>query len=379
MELYIEKNQKKLRLGFTTGSCAAAASKAAALMLVGKEPVDCVKIKTPFGAELLIDIIDTEIKNNYVVCSVIKDSGDDPDITDGIKISAKVSKIQRGILIDGGKGIGRVTRKGLPVEIGKAAINPAPMAQIKAAVEEVCLKCGYNGGFKIIISAENGEQISLKTFNPNLGIVGGISILGTSGIVEPMSERALIETIKAEINLKYSENKEAVFLCLGNYGRDFALSNYSLDFDKAVKCSNFIGEALDYCVYKGFKKILLIGHAGKLIKLAGGIMNTHSKTADCRAEIFAAHSAMYGIEPNDIKKIMECATTEECIDILYEHKDKKDIILKSIEESIKRHLISRIGSDINVEFIIFTLKRGEIIKTENAFDLIDEINKIGGQ
>lgn len=376
MDIYTEKNQKKFRLGYTTGSCAAAAAKAASLMLIENKIINCIKIKTPAGIEIFIDVIDCEIKENYAVCSVIKDSGDDPDVTNGIKISAKAIKTDFGISVDGGKGIGRVTKKGLCVEVGKAAINPAPMTQIKSAVKEISEKYNYFGGFNIIISAENGEEISKKTFNPALGIVGGISILGTSGIVEPMSEKALIDTIKIEVDLKYEENKEIICISPGNYGIGFAMNNYNIDLNKCVKCSNFIGETLDYCVYRGFKKILLIGHGGKLIKLAGGIMNTHSSIADCRQEIFAAHSALYGLKSDIIKKIMNAVTIDECIDILDEFSDKKDLILNSIRDKIQYHIYKRLKNTACVEFIIFTLDKGEIIKTENAFKFIDEINKI---
>lgn len=367
--MFIEKNGKKLRTGYTTGSCAAAASMAAAYSIMEQRPLNSVLLKTPAGISLTIE---TKIINLTAVsaeCLVIKDSGDDPDVTDGIAIHSNVELTAGGIYIDGGSGIGRITKPGLKRSIGEAAINPIPMKMIEAALLSAADKYGYNGGFKAIISAKNGEEIAKRTFNSRLGIIGGISILGTTGIVEPMSERAISETIKLEIDVKYCEGIKILLLCPGNYGREFAAEN-GIDINKAVKCSNYIGEALDYSIYKGYKKILLIGHAGKLIKLAAGIMNTHSSAADGRQEIIAAHAALNGAGQKTIEKIMQSSTVEECL-LSIPEADLRSKTLVSISKAIENRLAQRYADNVQIEFIIFSANH--IISSPNAASFIRQL------
>ena len=342
---------KNLRHGFTTGSCAAAATKAAALMLLSKEALPSVKIVTPKKIELNLEVIDISIQKNCVSCAIIKDAGDDPDVTNGIKIYATVSKCESGIHISGGKGVGRVTKKGLEVAVGEAAINPVPLEMIKSELLLVKEKYAYEYGFQVVISVPEGEKVAEHTFNSRLGIIGGISILGTTGIVEPMSERAIIDTIKAEMNVIKASGEKNLIIAPGNYGIDFLKNCFAIDLDKAVKCSNFIGEAIDYACYLKFEKILLVGHVGKIVKLAGGIMNTHSKIADCRMEILAAHAAMAGAI--DIHSIMEATTTEQAFQIICDEGLMKKVS-KSLSEKIQFHLEYRIKNALEIEFISFS-------------------------
>lgn len=372
MEKYILKNQKKLRMGYTTGSCAAAAAKAAAEMLLNGERIEHVTIITPFGIEISTEIENISVKENSILCGVRKYAGDDPDVTNGIIIYAEVRKKQGETVVDGGKGIGRVTREGLSIPVGQAAINPVPMKMIRTELEAAAKKYGYDGGFYVVISAENGEIIAEKTFNKRLGIKGGISILGTSGIVEPMSEKAMIDTIKLEMDLKLFSGERIILVCPGNYGKKFAFEKYNIDLETAVKCSNYIGETIDYAVYKGFDGILFIGHGGKLLKLACGIMNTHSSFADGRQEIFAAHSAMAGASPEVICDIMSAINVDECLDII-EGAGVMRQVLNSVKNKIEEHLKKRCGNLIKIEFIIFTLKKGEIIKSERALEFVKKI------
>lgn len=365
MDRLIVKAGKELRCGYTTGSCATAAAKACAMMLLTEEVADVVIINTPKGITLTLQVEDIVRQKEWVACSISKDAGDDPDVTNGMKISARVERSQEGIQIDGGAGVGRVTKEGLSCAVGEAAINPIPRQMILEALMEVARKYKYKGGFSVVISAENGEEIAKKTFNPRLGIVDGISILGTSGIVEPMSEKALIDTIHLEINSKTVSNSEYLLISPGNYGRDFALREFGVDIELGVKCSNFIGETIDYAVYKKVKNILLIGHAGKLCKIAGGIMNTHSRVADCRCEIFAAHAALAGASQQQIKQIMEAITTEEISELLQKFGLSRQVF-ESILEKIEYHLNQRAAFNCKIEVIMFTNKSWTFYQTVGA-------------
>ncbi|MBQ9689946.1 MAG: cobalamin biosynthesis protein CbiD, partial [Candidatus Methanomethylophilaceae archaeon] len=291
-ESYVFVNNKKLKRGHTTGTCAAAATKAATEALLSGRPVGSVKIHTPKGITLDLPVEDMTIADDYVSCAVRKDGGDDIDATHGTLVYSKVSKCESGINIDGGVGVGRVTRKGLDQPVGNAAINRVPRSMIKEAVEDVRFGSDYKGGFDIMISVPEGMEIAKKTFNPRLGIEGGISILGTSGIVEPMSETALINTIKVEMNMRSQGNK-VLLVVPGNYGKEFSQSLPGIDPEKAVKCSNFVGEMLDYACEIN-RDIVLVANLGKIVKVAAGIMNTHSRNADARMEILAANAAMAG-------------------------------------------------------------------------------------
>ena len=373
MDRYVVKNQSKLALGYTTGSCAAAASKAAAVALLRSGPVRQVQHMTPKGILLTLDVEDMTRTPEQVCCAVRKDAGDDPDLTHGILVYAAVSRIETGIVIDGGIGIGRVTRPGLAQPVGTAAINPGPRAQIKQALEAVAQEYNYTGGFSVVISIPDGEKLAARTMNPQLGIVGGLSVLGTSGIVEPMSEQALIDTIHVDIDARYAAGQRTLLLCPGNYGEDFAREVLGLDISRGVKCSNFLGEALYYAVYRGFDRVLLIGHAGKLIKLAAGVFQTHSAYADGRQEIFAAHAALCGAEQETVRRLMEAVTVDACLDILQEAGLDKPV-LASISQKIQSHLFHRTtgksGRDFQVEYVMFTNQYGVLMQTEQAADCI---------
>jgi cobalt-precorrin-5B (C1)-methyltransferase len=265
-EYYVIRNQKKLRFGYTTGSCAAAAAKGAAEILLGEKKISEVELMTPKGICLNLELLDIRQEENSVSCAVRKDGGDDPDTTDGILVYALVEKIpassdpdkmkretetqgtRERILIDGGEGVGRVTKPGLKQPIGEAAINPVPRAMILKSVEEAADRFHYEGRLKITISVPEGKEIAKKTFNPRLGIVGGISILGTSGIVEPMSEKALVDSIRVEMSQRRAMGEEYLLVTPGNYGADYLKEHMELPFEKNMKCSNFIGETIDMAI-----------------------------------------------------------------------------------------------------------------------------------
>lgn len=371
----IYKNGKKLRYGYTTGSCASAAAKAACITLLTKKCPDIIKLTTPKGMVLNLVPQSVMLKNGVASCAIVKDSGDDPDITNGIRIFAYVEKIEQNtIIVKAGYGIGKVTRAGLANPVGSFAINPAPLKQIKDNIKEVLNTYNYDGGICVTICAENGKEIAKQTYNQYLGIVDGISILGTSGIVEPMSEQALIDTIHLELDSLYAEGNKISFLCPGNYGASFAKEILNIDMSKSVKCSNFIGDAIDYSVFCGFEKILLVGHAGKILKIAAGVMNTHSSVADCRQEIFTAHSAICGACSNTLEMLMNSVTTDECIEILKE-KGILTNVLESINQRIQKNLERRVRSKIPIEYIMFTNKFGVLSKSKNALSICEELKK----
>ena len=363
-----------LRRGWTTGSCAAAAAQAAAqLLLTGQAPAE-IRLETPAGLTFTLPVERLHREGEAAVCTVRKDAGDDPDVTNGVGIAAAVSRAASGVAIRGGAGVGRVTRPGLAMPVGEAAINPGPRAQITAALERAAQACGYTGGFTVVISAENGEELAGQTYNSHLGVVGGISILGTSGVVEPMSEKALTDTIRLELDSLYAQGQRTAFLCPGNYGADFARDALGLDLEKAVKCSNYIGETLDHAVFRGFRDILLVGHAGKLVKLAAGVMNTHSSVADGRQEIFTAHAALCGAGRDTLAGLMESVSVDACIALLDRENLRAPVLARS-EREIEKRLALRLRNRGHVEFILFTAKYGILAQSPGAAALCERLRE----
>ncbi len=378
MEQYVYKNHKKLRYGYTTGSCAAAASKAAAAMLLSGKEISYVELHTPKGIDLRLEVLEISREDNAVSCAIQKDGGDDPDVTNGILIYAKVSREpadEAQIIIDGGIGVGRVTKPGLEQPVGAAAINKVPRQMIRENLEAVCEQYHYHGKLSVVISIPAGVELAAKTFNPRLGIVGGISVLGTSGIVEPMSEQALIDTIRVEMRQKLANGMEYLLVVPGNYGIDF-LDQYGhgLQLEDAVKCSNFVGEALDAAVEFGAKGVLLVGHIGKFVKLAGGIMNTHSHNADARMELLTVHAALLGAPVELLQKMMECVTTDDALKYLKEA-DLMEPVMERIMEKMEFYVNQRAQHQLELGVITFSNVFGILGQTKNVPDLVKKIGR----
>lgn len=374
----IGRTRSGLRYGWTTGSCAAAAAKAAAQMLFSGEEFRQVRLMTPKGIELYLDVEDVARLPDRVECAVRKYSGDDPDVTDGLLIYAKVEKGDGEpsglrVILDGGIGVGRVTKPGLEQQIGQAAINKVPRRMITEEVERICRACGYCGEMKVTISIPDGEETAKKTFNPRLGIVGGLSVLGTSGIVEPMSEKALTDTIYLEMKMLRESGYSCCYAVPGNYGMDFLTDQLGINPDLAVKCSNYVGDTIDDANLLGMKGLLLIGHVGKFIKLAAGVMNTHSRTADCRMEVFASHAAMAGADAAVVKEIMACLNTTEAVKILKDRGLLQDI-MKTVMERITFYLRQRAGGELETGAVVFS-GEGILGQTENAERLLGLIER----
>ena len=379
-DYYVVRNQKKLRFGYTTGSCAAGAARGAAELLLGEDEIGEAELMTPKGILLHLELLDMKRDENAASCAVRKDAGDDPDTTNGILVYAKVEKFQirsdmeDRIIIDGGTGVGRVTKPGLSQKIGEAAINPVPRAMILQAVEEIADRYHYEGGLKVTISVPEGEKIARKTFNPRLGIVGGISILGTSGIVEPMSEKALIDSIRVEMSQHAAMGEQYMLVTPGNYGADYLREHMALPFEKNIKCSNYVGETIDMAVDMGVKGILFISHIGKFVKVAAGIMNTHSHSADARMEVLCANAIRAGGDLACARSILQCNTTDEALRVLDENHILRET-MKEITDRIQFYLDHRSYQQILLGAVIFSNEYGYLGQTEHAAELINKISK----
>ena len=364
-----------LRFGFTTGSCAAAAAKAATYMLLTGGTKEEISIETPKGIVFNAEILDIQKSGSKVRCGVLKDGGDDPDVTTGLVIYATVSPSDvPGVQITGGEGVGMVTKPGLDQKVGNHAINSVPREMIAKEVEEVISALDPGYGVKVEISAPGGEKVAEKTFNPRLGIMGGISILGTSGIVEPMSTEAIIETIRVELNQKKAQGYKKISIAPGNYGLDFMKNEYGFDLDKSVKCSNFIGKTIDMIDEMGFEKVLFVGHAGKLVKVAGGIMNTHSKEADSRMEIICSQVLREGGSGELGLKVLESNTTDEAFSLLKEE-GCLEPVAEALVEKILFYLKRRMKREIELECVMFSNKLGLLGKSKGADALIEELKR----
>ena len=370
LEEYVSAGGKLLRCGYTTGTCATAAAYAACELLLGGSCPSSVVVSTPAGIDVLVEVEDSARGRGWASAAVMKDAGDDPDVTDGALICARVRRTAGpGVAIDGGEGVGRVTRPGLDRGVGCAAINTAPRTMIAAAVRSVAEAHGYDGGLAVEVSVPGGEELARRTFNPRLGIEGGISILGTSGIVRPMSEEALVSSIKLDLRVLAAAGVRHAVMVPGNYGRDFARGALGIADEAIVSCSNYVGEALDEAARLGFASLLVVGHLGKLVKVAGGIMNTHSRVADCRMEVLAAHAALAGAARADVCAIMGTATTDAALDLL----DKRGLLeatMASLTERLQERLAYRAGEGMRCEAVVFSNQRGVLGKTTGADALV---------
>lgn len=368
-QFYSIKNNKKMRFGYTTGSCAAAAAKAAVRMLLTQETVTGETLLTPKGILLNLEILHARKGPDWASCAVRKDGGDDPDVTNGLEIFVRAEKTkEKGVFIDGGSGVGRVTRKGLEQPVGAAAINKVPRAMIQKEVEELCRDNHYLGGISIVVSVPKGEETALKTFNPRLGIEGGISILGTSGIVEPMSEAALIKSIEIEMRQMIENGAEYLLITPGNYGAAYLKERMELPAEESLKCSNFIGETLDMAVNMGAKGILFVSHIGKFVKVAAGIMNTHSHCSDARAEILGANAVRAGMSLERVRDILNTITTDEALSIIKEEGFLKPV-MEEITERIQYYLEERTYHRLFLGAVLFSNEHGYLGETKHAQEL----------
>lgn len=426
MEEYVIKNQKKLRLGITTGTCSAAAAQAATMQLLLGVESHAVTLRTPKGMTVSVPVYLLESDDRRASYKVIKDSGDDPDVTNGTDVCVTVEYAQQSasaetdgsvgtrgnknvsvetggntgsdgiveastrsskhgsqdrscaftsevypyLTLDGGIGIGRVTKEGLEQEVGQAAINRVPRQMIFEAVADVCEKANVSESLHITVWMPEGEALAKRTFNPKLGIEGGLSVLGTSGILEPMSEQAIVATIETEIRQLHAVGEEKILVTPGNYGQAYASEYLGLDLTKSVKSSNYIGDTIDLAISYGMNDFLLVGNIGKLVKLAAGIFNTHSKVADGRGEIFAVHAAMAGVDAKVVQEIYDCINTDRMLDVL-EREGLREVVMQSILAAIEKHVAGRVGDTMRFGVVVFSEKYGYLGQTKNSDMVLD--------
>jgi len=362
----INHQHKKLRNGLTTGTCAAAVAKASAYMLMHQKSIQQVSVLLPVGQEVILEITNPGFTDKKAFCNTIKDAGDDPDITHGAEICATAQFIEGNeIIISGGLGIGTVTKPGLAVQPGNPAINPVPMQMILNSVREVVPE---GTGITIEISIPKGEELAKRTFNPQLGIIGGLSILGTTGIVKPMSEEALKDSLVVKLEQLKAMNKDSAVFSPGNYSTSFSKENLPVNDDDIVLTSNFIGFMLEQALSRNFKSVVLIGHLGKLVKIAGGVFQTHSRVADARNEILAAHYFSYSEDAVGFHQIMKANTTEEAIDFV-QNQDFWTFFANKIKERAERFVYN----EMKIEVVLLSQKAGLLATTKEAINLLNNM------
>lgn len=365
---YINKGGKRLRYGYTTGSCATAAVKAALTMLVTQQPVQEATIDTPKGWQITIPVYEGHYTEEEATCYVIKDAGDDPDVTDGLHIHAQVRWNSTGTQLLAGEGIGRVTKKGLSIPVGEPAINPIPRQMIQQAVKEVI---GEDRGCSINLWIPKGVEVAKKTFNSKLGIVDGLSIIGTTGIVEPMSEEAFMESVQLEMRIKRAEGRQHFIFVFGNYGETFIhqhrhrLGIEEEALETVIKTSNFVAPLLEHAGDIGIQKIHYIGHIGKMVKIAAGMPNTHSKYGDKRMETLVACGQHLGFDQAMLTTIGACNTTAEVVDLLVGH-EKEEAFYETLVKKAKEHCMGYSHGKVEVECSMFCDDR--LLSSTKAID-----------
>jgi len=354
--------------GFTTGSASAAAAAAAARFLFDRS-CGSVTLSLPGGRDIVVPVTGCRRTESGAEAWVTKDAGDDPDITHGAVIAADVSlSDESGIAVLGGKGVGVVTKPGLLVPPGKAAINPGPMALIRKSLG---LELPQGMGARVVISIPGGEELAKRTYNPRLGIIGGLSILGTTGIVSPMSSDAIVGTIKTELSVLKASGASIVCLAPGNYGRRMAML-VGVPEKMIVNISNFVGESLAMAGNLGFEKLILIGQVGKFAKLSAGSLDTHSMKSDGRLEAIAAYSALHGATSEDVREILDSSMADEMAARI-SRIEWGEAALKELVDRIVRIALTVAAGISDGACLTFSLPDRELARTDNLGALIEEI------
>lgn len=370
---------KELKSGYTTGSCVVASTLAGLYCIFNDEFLKNIEISLPYDKNLIIPINRIKKRKNFVTTSVIKYSGDDPDVTNGIEIFTKIKIVKsftedskgykdENIFIRGDRGVGVITKKGLQQPIGKYAINPKPLEILIKNIKNFLEKYNINEKIEILIYIPKGREIAKKTFNEKLGIINGISILGTTGILKPMSEEALKDSLKLELKVLHeNSNKDWIIFSFGNYGKKYC-EDFGLDTNNLIVISNYIGYMLDCAVEIGYKKIFLVGHIGKAIKIAGGIYNTHSKVADARIEIMLANAFEIGEKKEILYKILSSNTVEEACEYI-ENKEFFNLIADKVVKKSQEYIKDE---SIKIEALIFSFKE-DVGMSKNFYKMVKEL------
>ena len=348
--------KRSLRTGYTTGTCAAAATKAALSALVSGNKLPKVNVSLPKDKHIVIDIAWIKfVDEKSVTASVIKDGGDDPDVTNGAEIWSTVSLLESSnkIMVDGGIGVGRVTKPGLGLEIGKAAINPTPLKMINQAIEEILEKQQKNRyGLSILISVPKGEEIAKRTDNPRLGIIGGISILGTTGIVIPYSTASFAASIRQSIDVSIAMGSDSVILTTGGRSEDFArcIFGNSVADHAYIQIGDFIGFSIKQCAIKKIKKAYVIGFIGKLTKMAMGVKQTHVKGSNVDMNFLATLANRCGANNELVKKIKLANTARHVGELI--DQSGLSMFYDVLCEEVYNHLSKDSPSDLHIKIIL---------------------------
>ncbi|MEE1229421.1 MAG: cobalt-precorrin-5B (C(1))-methyltransferase CbiD [Lachnospiraceae bacterium] len=355
---------KKLREGVSTGSCMTGAATASAIWQTTGECPAVVRVDAPIGKTLYLDIIPHE----YGVCGVIKDAGDDPDVTDKSEIIAKVDLFDEDgeISFVGGEGVGTITQEGCKLPVGESAINPVPRKMCREALRKVI------GNRKAVVTASipNGKKLANRTFNPRLGIVGGISILGTTGIVRPMSEQALKDSLMAELDMYQNQGKKDILFVLGATGEQ-AMKDLFGQFECTFQVSNYVGYFLEAAADRDFKYVLIGGGLGKLVKLANGTTNTHSHVSGGRIETICTHAALHGASREVILELYECRTTKAAVEII--DREGLNDIWADIAEKASDWCQRTAHQEVHVGIVLLDPNNQVIAMSKNARDVLNHV------
>ena len=356
--------KKTLREGFSTGSCMTGGACASALWQIEGTCPPVIRVDTPIGKTLYLDVIPKE----FGACSIIKDGGDDPDVTTGCEIITRVELLDRegDITFSGGEGVGIITQEGLKYPVGEPAINPVPRDMTRKALRKII---GQQAAI-VHVRVPGGAEIAKKTFNPRLGIVDGISILGTTGIVRPMSEEAMKDSLVAELSVYARRGHTGVLFVLGGTGEE-ALKKHFGSFTCILQVSNYIGYMIEQAVDLGFTDILIGGFVGKLVKVAGGTMNTHSHVSDGRMEVLCTHAALHGAPVEVIRRIYGCLTTKAALSVIKE--ENLSGIWPDIAQKASEYCEKTGRGQARVGILLLDTDNSILAKSNNADLILDRI------
>lgn len=360
------------RTGFTTGACAAAAAKAAAARIAGGLPPDSVSVRLPKGggrAEFAVDRCECDCTARTATCTVVKDAGDDPDVTHGAKIVATVSVDPDGpagtVAVKGGEGVGTVTKPGLGLEVGAPAINPVPRSMITAEVEEAAAPLLAGGAsIKVVVSVPAGRELAPRTDNPRLGIVGGISILGTRGIVVPFSTAAFAASIRQSIDVAVAMGDRRIVLSTGGRSEEFARALTGLADHCYVQMGDFAGYAVEQCAKKGIEEAVIAGFIGKLAKMAAGASQTHVKGSKVDTAFLARLASEAGAPGGEASLVKGANTARHVLEIAA-GREWAGAFLEGVCGQVYSHMRRRAGESLRLEVVMFGFE-GEVLARNPA-------------
>ena len=355
--------EKKLRTGYTTGSSATAASKAALLSIIKQQKIEEIEITLPKKTTIKIPVNSCQFEKNKAKCSVIKDGGDDPDVTHGAEIIVELTfnENKNQIEIDGGEGVGIVTKPGLGLEINKPAINPVPKKMITENLQEIGNDILNEKGIRVVISVPKGKELGPKTDNPRIGIKDGISILGTSGIVIPFSTASYAASIRQNLDVSIAMGNDTVVLTTGGRSEDYAKRIVDLPEHCFVQMGDFSGYTIQQCGKKNIKKAYVVGFIGKLAKMAAGVKQTHVKGSKVDMNFLAELARKVNADEKIIDSIKKANTARHVSEIIQEN--NVEGFFELICAEVYRHMRKHSEEKVPIDVILFDFE-GNILARE---------------